>query len=82
MLGARVGRDQRSVPLWSQNTATVEIVQRLQLSLRQPVRVTFDLFPQRKDDVDDVDEVDDALIAHDGLNDRRSVSLIVHDKER
>ena len=55
------------------------VVQHIQLSLRQPVRITFKLLLQRKDDVD---KVDDVLIAHEGLNDKGSASLIVHDKER
>lgn len=61
-----------SVLLPSLNSATVVGVQHVQLSLRQPVRITFKLLLQRKDDVD---EVDDILIAHEGLNDRFQVSL-------
>ena len=57
----------------SLNSATMVVVQHIQLSLRQPVRITFKLLLQRKDDVD---EVDDVLIAHEGLNDRFQVSLI------
>jgi len=51
------------------------VVQHIQLSLRQPVRITFKLLLQRKDDVD---EVDDVLIAHESLNDRCSPSLSRH----
>jgi hypothetical protein len=47
-------------------------VQHVQLSLRQPVRITFKLLLQWKDDVD---EVDDVLIAHEGLNDTGFASL-------
>lgn len=63
---------ERSALLPSLNTTTVVVVQHLQLSLRQPVGITFKLLLQRKDDVD---EVDDVLIAHEGLNDRFQVSL-------
>ena len=48
------------------------VVQHIQLSLRQPVRITFKLLLQRKDDVD---EVDDVLIAHEALNDTGLPSL-------
>jgi len=47
-------------------------VEHVQLSLRQPVRITLKLLLQRKDDVD---EVDDVLIAHEGLNDTGFASL-------
>ncbi len=67
-----VVRDQLSVMLPSLNTATMVAVEHVQLSLRQPIRMTFKLLLQRKDDVD---EVDDVLIAHEGLNDRCSPSL-------
>jgi hypothetical protein len=63
---------ERSALVPSLNTATVVGVEHVQLSLRQPVRVTFKLLLQRKDDVD---EVDDVLIAHEGLNDKFQVSL-------
>ncbi len=72
-------RDEQSVLLPSLNTATVVGVQHVQLSLRQPIRITLKLLLQRKDDVD---EVDDVLIAHEVFNDKCSPSLIVHDKER
>jgi hypothetical protein len=48
------------------------VVQHIQLSLRQPIRITLKLLLQRKDDVDEVDYV---LIAHEGLNDTFSPSL-------
>lgn len=50
-------------------------VEHVQFSLRQPVRITFKLLLQRKDDVD---EVDDVLIAHEELNDTCSPSLSRH----
>ena len=53
-------------------------VQHVQLSLRQPIRITLKLLLQRKDDVD---EVDDVLIAHEGLNDTYSLSLSVHEQQ-
>ena len=52
------------------------IVQYLQLSLRQPVGITFKMLLQWKDDVD---EVDDVLIAHIGLNDTGSPGLSCRD---
>jgi hypothetical protein len=54
------------------------VVQHIQLSLRQPVRVTFKLLLQRKDDVD---EVDDVLVAHERLNDTCSLSLSRHPQD-
>jgi hypothetical protein len=63
---------ERSAPVPSLNTATVVVVQHVQLSLRQTIRITLKLLLQRKDDVD---EVDDVLIAHGGLNDKFQVSL-------
>jgi hypothetical protein len=47
-------------------------VEHVQLSLRQPVRVTFKLLLQRKDDVRGVDDV---LIAHERLNGSGSSNL-------
>ncbi len=59
----------RSALLPSLNASAMVGVQHVQLSLRQSVGGTFKLLLKRKDDVD---EVDDVLIAHEGLNDRRS----------
>ena len=64
--------DQQSALLSPLHNATVVVVQHIQLSLRQPVRITFKLLLQRKDVLD---EVVDVLIAHEALNDRCSPSL-------
>jgi hypothetical protein len=61
-----------SALLPSLNASAMVGVEHVQLSLRQPIRITLKLLLQRKDDVD---EVDDVLIAHEGLNDRCSPSL-------